>query len=404
MSGAVANLVVGPAVVVDDKVDEAEGALLAILEQLDAAGLPVVTLAELPSVESLRHWRQLALIVLDWELSYAAADTEVPPGVTVPSTLEEETRSTVHDFIRACLRETSAPIFILSNASVDDIEADLSRNLTDIQDALGRRVQVYSKSAVQVDLMEKVYGWLESKPALLALKAWNRAYSLAEMATFHDFDDASGDWVGAILAAAEADGAPPVDELREILGRNVINRVGPLDLEFSSDQELPAPDGPGLRRVLSMGAVIPARGLDPTTIGTGDLFVLLDAGEPFDEIKVIVSPDCELVRGESLRLVFLTAVRQTEGLPNLSKKRVEKVKKGAEGQVWSCLLTPEGNEYAIRLSGWQMEWITPTDQDLWTGHRRIGRLMEPFLSHLQQNFALNISRKGLPRIPDIFFD
>jgi hypothetical protein len=398
------DLIVGPAVVVDDKVHQAEGVLQQILAQLSAAGLPVVQLAQLPTIDSLVHWRQLALIVLDWELSYSAAeDADLPTGIAVPAILQGEAQEEVHDFIRALMVQTTAPVFILSNASVDEIREALDQNLGDIKEALDRRLQVYSKSEVQIDLMDKLYHWISSKPSLVALKAWNREYVRAETAMFQDFDEASGDWVAAVHAAASADGIAPEIELREILSRNIVNRVGKVEFFPAFAQlEGSAPDGPGLRRVLNRGAVIPGHSLEDQGLGTGDLFVSETASSPYGEIRVVVTPDCELVRAEELRITFLTAVRSVKS--GLSKNRIKQVLKGSDGHIWSCLLTPDGDEYDIKLSGWDMVRITPTEQGLWSEHKRIGRLMEPYLSHLQQNFALNVTRKGLPRLPDDFFD
>jgi len=404
MSVALQKLVTGPAVVVDDKIGEPAGALRSILDQLHDAGLPVVLLTALPSVESLVHWHQFGLIVLDWEMSFSEGDdVDIPAGVAVPSTLAGESHANVRNLIRALMAETVAPVFILSDASVDKIWAELAQELGDIQELLSRRLEVYSKSEVQVDLMEKLTSWISSKPALGALKAWNRAYVAAETAMFRDFDEASGDWVGAVYSAALADGAPPEVELREILSRNVINRIGHVD--FPTFEPVPGAilGGADLRRVLNQGAVIPARSLGLQGFVTGDLFVPKNANIPYKIIFVIVTPDCELLRRAEFRLTYLTAELGDPG-KKASKGRVDRVRKGAEGEVWSCLLTPEGDEYKIKLGGWNVAMAVPIDDVLWAGYRRIGRLMEPYLSHLQQNFALNVTRKGLPRVPDNFFD
>lgn len=410
------DVVRGPAVVVDDKIKEPQGALKRILEQLEATGIPTIRMTAPPDADAIVHLKQFGLIVLDWELSYSDADDpDLPAGMTVPTGLAESTIQLVTGFVRSLLEQTALPIFIVSESDVDGIWDDLRAELHDIRPVVDERVNVYSKSDLEVDLIGTINDWIESRPALLALRSWSRAYVEAEIATFHHFMEADEDWVEAIHRAAVADSTPLATTLRELLSRNIISRIGPLRIELEPPTTGHLADATSLRSILHLGAVIPASALDPSEFGTGDLFVDHDAPEPYPRIRILITPECDLARGSRRRLTYLTAVHSPQ-TQKQSHNRVKAVNNPQPMHLQSCLLTPRGDEYDIALGNWESVWLAmPVDQSEdpskrqhattpWPGQRRIGRLLEPYISDIQQNFALATIRKGLPRIPDDFFN
>lgn len=427
MTATAQEVVRGAAVVIDDRIGEDEDAIQRILNQLEAAEVPTVRMRELPSTGSLVHWKQFGLIVLDWELSYATADeeTSVPPGVTVPSELAADVRSANFDFIRSLLDETALPIIIASNADIDSIRSELTDAFPDQVGVLEERLHVFSKSELEVSLFESIGSWIDSRPALKALRAWNRAYVEAEIAAFHQFSRAEEDWVVAVQRAAIADGASFAVTLRDLLASNTVNRIGPLPIEMPDAPSGALQNAAALRQVLHFSAVIPDAALDADEPGTGDLYVRADAIEPYAEIRILLTPECDLARGDSWRFTYLPATRKVPTASRPSNKRVESIGKPDRLHLVTALLTPAGDEYDIALKEWESTPVrrpragadagaldpdgtgaseVESDGDaLWPGFKRVGRLLDPYLTHIQQNFALATIRKGLPRLPDDFF-
>ena len=415
MTATAQEVVRGAAVVIDDRIDEPEDAIRSILDQLTTAEVPTVRLRALPSDESLVHWKQFGLIVLDWELTYSTADdaTAVPAGVSVPSGLADERDRRSIEFIRSLLEETALPVFVASNADLDGIRAALSEGLNDQAAILEDRVHVFSKSELEVSLFDTIGSWIDSRQALKALRAWKGAYIEAEIATFHQFSQAEEDWVVSVQRAAKADGAPLGVTLRDLIATNTLNRIGPLTIELPEASDDPLSDASALRRVLHLSAVIPDSALAPGEPGTGDLYVAAAAEEPYQEIYILLTPECELTaRDERWRFTVLPAQRDLSNSAKQSPNRVAAVSKPNRGQLVSNLLTPVGDEYVIRLSAWESTWVEKPSTDsarsgpageLWKDYKRIGRLIDPYVTHIQQHFAMVTIRKGLPNLPTDFY-
>jgi len=406
---AAQDVVRGAAVVIDDKIEEPDTDLRAILDQLSSAAVPTIKLKDLPNIESLIHWKRFGLIVLDWELSYAAAEggIDVPAGVTVPSELESESHKRILAFVEALLDQTSLPIFVATNASVDGIETELADHFSDRARTVRDRVKVFSKGNLETSLFTHIGRWIDSKPALMALRAWGRSYTDAEIAVFNQFAEQEEDWVHSVARAAIADGTSFEVALLELLSRNIVNRVGPLNLNLEIREEGTPADASALRHVLHLSAVIPAQALDGGEFRTGDMFVLEDAEEPYGEIKIVITPDCDLARIDNFRLTYVRAMRKVSTRES-AKKRADDVGRPERLHLTNTLLTRTGNEYDISLKDWDVAKVSlrkkGPDRISWRSHRRIGRLLDPYITEIQQSVALTSIRRGLPRLPDDFYE
>lgn len=406
-----ASVIRGAAVIVDDKIGNPEGALAEILRQLEDAAVPVVRMQELPRVESLVHWRQFGLIVLDWELTYSELDEPVEEfGITVPSGLQEGKYAEVTEFVRALLSETMLPIFIASSGDVEGIRQHLDDALTDLGAGNRARVRVYSKTTLEFSLFDELEKSISDRPSVNVLRAWGRAYLDAEMSTFRHFVDSDEDWVMAMVKAARDDQSAVDHVLRETIARNIVNRIQPIAVELPDSPSEAMGDASSLRRVVHLSAVVPAEALKGADLASGDLFVAESDTEPYSEIRILMTPDCDLVRRTRVRFLYLTAVLHLANQNKNAVNRVKELRARRPESFLTAVLTPSGTEYKVALKDWESEWVElseTTDADMdtaWPGHRRIGRLMDPYISNVQQHFASEAIRKGLPRIPDDFFE
>ena len=406
MSAQALNLVRGAAVVIDDRIGQ-ESDVDDLLGQLRDAAIPTVELKALPPPESVVHWRQFALIVMDWALTDAGdSKIDLPGGLALPSTLAQEGVLRNVEFIAALLGGTALPIFVATNEDVDTVESSLAEGLADKFPGYGERVHVFKKFELKPNLLETIGNWIASRPVLKVLDTWRQAYLTAEISVFHQFSEAQHDWVESIQRAAQADGADVRVMLRDLIASNVVNRIGPLNVLLS---DAPADgtltDATALRRVLHYSAVVPDSSLASCEISTGDLFVNTNAAEPYEEIRILLTPECDLtLRDQSWRFTTLTATRD----PKLTKTAANRAKgawkaSSRELHLTVNLLTEDCAEYDVSLNDWSSELVTPIRSDdsfvAWPGFRRIGRLLSPYSTYLQQNLAAVAVRKGTPRLP-----
>lgn len=406
MKGGALDVVRGAAVVIDDRMGQ-ETDVNDLMRQLRDASIPTVELKQLPPVEALVHWKQFALIVMDWALidSGDASDIEIPGGVTVPSVLSEEVVERNIAFIRALLDETALPVFVATNEDVDRVNSDLSDAFCEAFPDYAERVHVFSKRELKPNLFQTIGDWLSSRPALRVLETWRRSYIAAEISVFHQFSRAQHDWVASIQRAASADTAEVGVMLRDLIAANILNRVGPLDVvldEAATNGALA--DATALRRVLHYSAVVPDSSLAASEVSTGDLFVPADASEPFEAIRILLTPECDLTsRDDKWRFTTLTAKRSPRDSKESRNRAKGAWKPSRELYLTVNLLTEDCVEYDVALKDWTSEMVVPTRLGtslvIWPGYRRIGRLLPPYSTFLQQNFAQVSIRKGLPRLP-----
>ncbi len=407
MTAQALDVVRGAAVVIDDRIGQ-ESDVDDLLGQLKEASIPTVELKALPPLDSLVHWRQFALIVMDWALTDSGEDSEIdlPGGLALPSTLSQDVVDRNVEFIAALLGSTALPIFVATNEDVDAVNSSLAEGLAADFPGYRERVHVFKKSELKPNLLDTIASWIASRPVLKVLDTWRRAYLTAEIGVFHQFSEAQHDWVESIQRAAKADDADVRVMLRDLIASNVVNRIGPLDVVLSdAPEDGTLADAAALRRVLHYSAVVPDSSLASDEISTGDLFVAADASEPFETIKILLTPECDLtLRDQSWRFTTLTATRD----PKLTRTPANRAKgawkaSSRELHLTVNLLTEDCAEYDVALNDWSSEMVTPIKSVdsfvVWPGFKRIGRLLSPYSTFLQQHLAAVAVRKGMPRLP-----
>ena len=409
MTTTALDVIRGAAVVIDDRIGQ-ESDVDDLLKQLSDSSVPTVKLSKLPPLESLAHWKQFSLLVMDWALTDVGddeRDIKLPPGVAVPPGLSADIVDRNVAFIAALIEQTTMPVFIATNEPVDAVNAALREAFGGAFLTYGERVHVFSKSELRPNLFETIGAWIASRPALQVLDAWRSSYVAAEIDVFHQFSRAQRDWVASVQRAATADDADIRVALRDLIGANVLNRIGPLHVQLGVVAEDDAlDDADSLRRVLHYGAVVPNSSLAESEVSTGDLFVSDSATEPFAKISILLTPECDLtLRDKKWRFTTLTAVRSAREA-KASKNRAQaawKWSKSREMYLTVNLLTEDCVEYDVAVNEWSSEIVIPqTAEDefvIWPGHRRIGRLLSPYSTFLQQSFAQVAIRKGMPRLP-----
>lgn len=401
-----ADVFVGPAIVVDDTYRSAECTMQPIIDQIEKRGLPLLGLTELPSVEQIRHWRRFSLIVLDWELG--GQDASVA-GVAMPAELKASREREVAGFIAALVKELVCPLFVFSNEDVNMITGKIAEAMKWDRDRVQERIMVRSKTVMEKDLFAEVGTWVERRSALYALQRWDVGYEEAKTQMFQDLADASPTWPKVLWRTAGKDSVNPHGELVETLSRNLLHRMKPILFEerlFEMQDGDPKDTPEVLRKVIHRQAVVPGWSLRADTVMPGDLFGAGegDAGSPSDaagEVWINVTPACDLVprQGEKLddvRLVVLVA-RRVEDPEKFRKLLDNEMKFDPVHLQILHVLSETGAPYRVQFKEWRLtRWGD-------VASRRSGRLLEPYITQLQQKFALHFHRQGLPRLPDEFF-
>ena len=410
------ELFVGPAVVVDDEVEKAGTAAYVIVKELEEAHFPVLRRHFIPPDDEVFHWQTMSLIVLDWNLlgtrmvangeDSAESDGSALFGVALPDSARADPKTDSRRFVRKLIRDLYCPIFIISNVNVAAIWGRLEDGLNeyDIQQ-LRARVLIRSKTQAEGSLLEVLAEWIKEHPAIYALKTWERGYERAKAELFRDFQQSAVGWPGILWQTSGKDRINPHHSLTETISRNLLHRMSP---SLFSDELISATaDAQSLdsvRRVLYQQAVIPVSRLYDDVIMPGDFFFEEDEQRhPPQHIDICITPACDLVvRGETkaddIRMLMVRASPVPDN--ELSDKgKIDRLLKSSESTTSVLLdhLVPEDAMYRVRFKNW---YVT-TWGDVKNSRR--GRLLDPYVTLLQQRYALFSQRQGLPRLPKDFY-
>ena len=194
----------GVAVVVDDKVDDkgkAPDLIVKIVEKIKAKGIPICTYSSILSItQSLDNLSAINFLILDWDLQ-GKIDPELENQILKPAQSKQ-----VVSFIKKFKGHCFCPIFIFSNASVDDIKATL------VAEELyneGKNNYIFIKSKKDLvrgeNLFKIINSWVNSNPIIYALKTWEKSFIGAKNATYWKLFNTSSSWPKVLWETFEAD-------------------------------------------------------------------------------------------------------------------------------------------------------------------------------------------------------
>lgn len=394
----------GPAVIVDDDLDGDDPVVDSFVQAIRVRGIPLLEFKELPPVEVIRHWRATSLIILDWDLQPYRQGL----GMALPTSLIEAGESAVVGFVSGLLDQTYCPVFIFSNQDVDSIWRSICAGTGKRKEVLQNRVHIRAKHEVSGRLFDEVGGWIAKHPAIYVWKAWEQEYENASGEVFREFEASAADWPAILWATSNIDKGNPDVELAEVIGRNVLHRFRPL--VFSAELIL-AGAVPGsresLRRILHRQAVVGGAVLRPDVLSPGDFFYSLPRrkDEAPASVLINITPACDLVarrKGQTVddvRMLLLKAEKMSEEryVGKSEKKVLDLLKNDSPTSEIVHLLLDTGVPYEVNFRDWEVKTWRAMKK------RRRGRLLEPYITQLQQKNALYMHRQGLPRLPVEFY-
>lgn len=398
----VPELFKGIAIVIDDEVNNSKAHdIRNILNQITDQNIPLLAYESIPDEKVILHFQNLSFVLLDWRLikqDITAEDLEA--GAKVPATLEQHEATENIEFIKKLKDVCFCPIFIFTNEDKADVIAKLEEGKLY---ATGKPSHIFVKSKADLQngtkLFDVIESWLKETPSVYVLKEWEREYQKCKNRLFSEFQELSPVWPQIMWNNFDVDGGNKSLELGELISRNLQTRMAP----FEFDDELLKAEGvvverEELRRVLEGERFL--KGLHPDAISTGDIFK-----ESYEDGEVTkyrywlnIRAQCDLVRTDNPSLYCIPGYILTQNakgkIENISFNNGEYLEKNNHAIV---PFIDDGKILEFKFSGFEIRDLNSlkTKQI-----NRIGCLLPPYITKIQQRYALYIHRQGLPRIPD----
>jgi len=388
----------GIAVVIDDEIHKETASVQKICNAIKAAGCHVVLLNELPDETGVGNLREVAFVVLDWKL-WGTQSSELADGETVelPESVIEEYEERTLDFLRNFKKVRFAPVFIFTDEDVNYIKERLDKHKELYDESDPSHIVVMAKGEVAaIGLFDVLAKWMKDAPSVYVLKKWERAYERAKNQLFLDFYTKSTLWPLIVWKSFKDDSAPPAALVGDLIGRNLTSRLMfdcnlepffPLLESLDKNSESYKNT---VHRVLEGERFLAAGHLDDNSFRPGDIF------QNNEEFFVNIRPECDCIpkgndKLDNLDLYLLKGTEKPFSSLNYNEKYGLILEQDNEAIIFPIY---DGKALCFKFR----KLTTKKIKDI--GSKRIGRLLPPFLTRLQQRYSAYLQRPGLSRLPD----
>jgi len=390
----------GIGIVIDDALNpitaDKNDLIFKIVKQITTKSIPVCEYYELPNDKELSNFRDVCFILLDWDLS-GRSIKDISDGVSVGEFLKDENINENIGFLKKIKSNCFVPVFIFTALNPENIINRLKENDLFNED---RPNFIFVKQKNELTGKDQLFSvikeWLENNPSIYALKEWESTFYKAKNQLFWSFYEINPEWPKVLWKAYKEDDINMSTELGELISRNLQARMFPF--EFSEDilgnadlSKMPKND---IRKVLEGERFIKNKNYHPNDIYTGDLFreEYQNGADTRYRYYLNIRPQCDIIRETNPELYCLKG------------RIVDEVKIKDE-------LTFENGQFLEKLNnaivlgidnGKIIEFLfrdIKTKKYSTLKNKRIGRLIPPYITRIQQRYALYLQRQGLPRTP-----
>ena len=393
------NLSNGIAVIIDDEIDKDKANITNLVLQIEKQNMPCLKYKELPEDSVIDHLEGISFLLLDWKLQADTLGESVTEGVILPDEIRRAAVDENINFLKRLKQSSFIPVFIFTNEPVEPIIQVLKDN--DLyQEGKPNYIFVKRKSDLtgRTKLFKVISEWILKTPSIYVLATWDKAYRTSKMKLFYDFYNMSPNWPNILWKSFAADGVNMSLELGEVITRNLYTRMVPFEFDEKILNKRPqkAPDKDEVRKVLRGERFIEKEGLYDETICAGDVFKISS------KIYINIRPDCDCIPGRNVtdgeaEDVDLYLLRGSKLSDKQEKKKYRKEYGNFEeidNQSIVFSIT-DGKTYDFRFKDLSIKkWSDIKD-------KRIGRLLPPYITRMQQRYALYLQRSGLPRTPQM---
>lgn len=430
----------GIAVIVDNEIEDKDSAVYKIKTLIEAKSIPVAVFSEIPQLETIPSLASASFIILDWDYTNSKLDVEEGERVSIPDALADSEEERLIEFIEKLQSDIFVPIFIFTAKSPQVVEDRLKEaNLWD--DKKINRIFIKQKTAVDSEetLFSSIAEWVQKMPSVYVLKEWEHVLRTAKNTMFNEFYTYSSNWVQIIWDMLKEDSIENQEEFGGFVTRSLLNRIRGYSFEETAIQSREEIKNDELRKVVE-GERYLTYEEQPEQAYTGDLFK--DGSKYYLNIRAQCSmsrknadgnynPAVYCIRGKKLRnkdiisedihlsaeeeLVFsatehvsLDKMREickdTEKLMKFNRKfskhrnsiffRKGTILERDDKVIVGCIAGEQAIQFEMDLEVFSFNDMKG---------KRIGRVLPPYITKIQQKCAAHMVREGITPLPKELF-
>ena len=435
----VEQLFKGIAVIIDDEVNNENSPIFNIRKSIEGRNIPVLAYTEVPPIEIAETLSNVSFIVLDWEYTgntFLLDSNE--ERLVIPETLHDDDEERLINFISEIINKIFVPTFIFTGHDSERIKNKLKDNNLWNEDSPNR---IFIKQKSDLDSDEKLFTaikeWLKEMPSVYVLKEWERTFNQAKNKMFLDLYGYSPYWVKIVWETLKNDSINNQEEFGDFVTRNFVNRIEQYNFDeecLNTEREFSQEE---LRNVIEGERYIKYTS-QPSQAYTGDLFKInkkyylniraqCDLARPNQQGTY--NPTLYCVKGKQLRTTDITTedIKITEDgklsfghgtdytldeLKNIcnNNDELDKLNKKFKNHrnsiffnkgdllgkrpeiIIACIAGVNAIKFDLKEI-FQLSYNENVDN-------RIGRLLPPYITKVQQSSSQFIVREGLMPVPE----
>ena len=384
------NLMSGIAVVIDDAFGENNSAkrtdrIIRLVKDIETTWeMPFCKIHEIPSNEICRNLlKSASFILLDWKLWPSGASALEKAGIQANINFLEQAK----DYF--------VPVFIFTNEDPEDIKnALLPSGLYDDQKPGKNFIFIRRKNSLTGNrLFTSVKKWINGNASVYTLKAWEQAFYEAKKNVFGSMYKRSSSWPRVFWSSYKEDRTDPSFSLVSLINNNLLARMETDIFEPLVLGKRPYKiGGEDVKSVLEGASFIPQEKLPKNEIRAGDLFKLSGG-----KYLINIRPDCDCIPRNNSQEIDNVELYCIGGQKMSAREVGESYKEGHFNErVWENISFALHEGKSVRFNFKKLDKKNFSE----IKDRRVGRLIHPYITRIQQRYALYLQRQGLPRIPE----
>lgn len=429
----------GIAVFIDDEIHKADSEIYKICQEIENENIPTVKYENIPDNKVIPSFKGSAFIVLDWDYSPVnSLSDKSGEMIVIPSGLTNADRKVLLSFIKELQELLFLPIFIFTGFSVESIIKELSEEGLYFRDK-PNRIFIKQKSELKCasDIFSCFAEWMKTIPSIYALKEWEKSFYNAKNKMFLDMYNCSPQWANVIWKLVKNDSEDYSLEYGDFITKNLFSRIEGFSFDDEILEQAHMPPNSEVKKIIEGERYIKYNNDEYKQAYTGDLFEreITEGGKTHKKYLLCLSAQCSLSRKTNPRLICISGHEMSPDEIN-----IEPIRLTNEGHLiidkknmFNVMDDLKNEEKLIKINeilekNRDKIYVTSNNDIIERGNNvvvpcisdgktlvfslqpeiiefsklkneRVGRLLTPYITRIQQKFSQHIVREGVMPVP-----
>lgn len=376
------------ALVIDDEIIDESSTISGIINKLEQHGTLFVKKREL--VRSIESISNLSFIILDWDLTKEEEKLDLPVGVSLGSTLIDDNKNDIRNFIINVISNYFIPIFIFTRENIDSIKAYLETRHV-IKDAISKnRIFFSNKDSLKDEyVISTLNDWINDSMTVYTYRIMDESIEKAKHRFFNDMYTCDSNWPCHVYQTLKADDSVDINsDFQEFLMTAYTSTIEPIKFENKGFDKIISLDDQEILKIYSKIKFLEYK--EDWKVGPhpGDIYVI--DNDQKNVFYINISASCDMRSGK----YYFIKGRELEH---------------TEEKICHYIVRKVMNRQAVCFDFRNVKILKVNKPDVIsigekkdkTTYKRVGRLLSPYINALQEKFSNYITRTGVLREPEI---